>query len=185
MLQRGKTERTQERCAMFTAGELVVYGGEGVCCVEGVGPSCVPGTDKKRLYYTLRPLSRSGQVITPVDTRVLMRRVMSREEALALIAELNCVPAEEPAVSSPRGVKEHYQQIVTSYDCRRMVGLIRAVAAKRRRALEQGKKVSQMDERYLKRAEDQLYGELAAALDLERKQVADYIRCTFPQWPEI
>ena len=58
---------------MYAAGELVVYGGEGVCRVEGVGAPSLPGMDKTRLYYTLSPLYRSGQVMTPVDTQVLMR----------------------------------------------------------------------------------------------------------------
>lgn len=41
-----------------------------------------------------------------------------------------------------------------------------------------------MDERYLKRAEDQLYGELAAVLGTERGEVADIIRQSWPGWPE-
>ena len=41
-----------------------------------------------------------------------------------------------------------------------------------------------MDERYLKRAEDQLYGELAAVLGTERGEVADFIRQSWPGWPE-
>ena len=61
---------------MFAAGEMVVYGGEGVCRVEGVGTPSLPGMDKTRLYYTLAPLYRSGQVMTPVDTRVLMRPLL-------------------------------------------------------------------------------------------------------------
>ena len=170
---------------MFTAGELVVYGGEGVCRVEGVGPSRVPGAEKNRLYYTLSPFWRTGQVLTPVDTRVLMRPILTREEALELISQMGSIEPESPALSSPRAIKEHYQQIVSSYDCHRTVGLIRGITAKRRRALEQGKKASQMDERYLKRAEDQLYGELAAALELDFKAVADYIRRTHPMWPEM
>ena len=38
--------------------------------------------------------------------------------------------------------------------------MIHGICRKRAWALRHGKKVSQMDERYLKRAEDQLYGEL-------------------------
>ena len=170
---------------MFTAGQLVVYGGEGVCRVEGVGPSRIPGADKTRRYYTLSPFWRTGQVLTPVDTRVLMRPILTREEAQELIAQLDSIQPESPAVNSPRAIKEHYQQIVASYDWRRTVGLIRGITAKRRRALEHGKNASQLDERYLKRAEDQLYGELAAALELDCKAVADYIRRTHPMWPEI
>ena len=65
---------------MFAAGDLVVYGGEGVCRVEGVGAPSLPGMDKTRLYYTLSPLYRSGQVMTPVDTQVLMRPLLTAEE---------------------------------------------------------------------------------------------------------
>ena len=46
---------------MYAAGELVVYGGEGVCRVEGVGAPSLPGMDKTRLYYTLSPLYRSDR----------------------------------------------------------------------------------------------------------------------------
>ena len=41
-----------------------------------------------------------------------------------------------------------------------------------------------MDERYLKRAEEQLYGEMAAALDMAREEIVPFIRQTWPQWPE-
>ena len=72
---------------MFAAGEMVVYGGEGVCRVEGVGTPSLPGMDKTRLYYTLAPLYRSGQVMTPVDTRVLMRPLLTGQEVQELIAQ--------------------------------------------------------------------------------------------------
>ena len=63
---------------MFAQGDLVVYGGEGVCRVEGVGTPAATGIDKTKMYYTLAPLYRTGQVMTPVDTGVLMRPVMTK-----------------------------------------------------------------------------------------------------------
>ena len=80
---------------MFAAGEMVVYGGEGVCRVEGVGTPSLPGMDKTRLYYTLAPLYRSGQVMTPVDTRVLMRPLLTGQEVQELIAQLDHSPRAE------------------------------------------------------------------------------------------
>ena len=151
-----KMHMRKELNGMFTEGQLVIYGGEGVCRIAAVGPSSLSGTDKTKLYYTLTPLTRSGTVLTPVDTKVLMRPML----------------------------KEFYQQIVTSYDCRRMAGLIRSAVRRRKHALRTGRKVSQMDERYLRRAENALYGELAAALDLPEEEVLPYIRRTCPQWPE-
>ena len=52
----------KELNGMFTEGQLVIYGGEGVCRIAAVGPSSLSGTDKTKLYYTLTPLTRSGTV---------------------------------------------------------------------------------------------------------------------------
>ena len=148
---------------MFAAGEMVVYGGEGVCRVEGVGTPSLPGMDKTRLYYTLAPLYRSGQVMTPVDTRVLMRPLLTGQEVQELIAQLDQLPEEQAESHNTRAIKDLYHQVVASYDCKRLAGLIKGVCRRRSWAIHHGRKVSQMDERYLRRAEDALYGELGAA----------------------
>ena len=167
---------------MFSVGELVVYGGEGVCRVTAVGESSIPGTDKEKLYYTLTPVYHTGHVLTPVDTKVLIRPVMTRQEAELLVEEL---PALEPegSIGGPRATKEHYQEIVSSYDCREVARLILTTTVKRSRAIRRGKKPSQMDERYLKRAEEEFYGELAAALEVDRDDAEVYVHAHCPQWP--
>ena len=110
---------------MFAAGEMVVYGGEGVCRVEGVGTPSLPGMDKTRLYYTLAPLYRSGQVMTPVDTRVLMRPLLTGQEVQELIAQLDQLPEEQAESHNTRAIKDLYHQVVASYDCKRLAGLIK------------------------------------------------------------
>lgn len=170
---------------MFSEGELVVYGGEGVCRAEAVGPSDILGTDKKKEYYTLRPLSRTGQVLTPVDTKVLIRPVLSAQEAKELVEQLPDLTLEQPLPANPHAWKEYYQATVTSYDCRRTAALLQLLAKKRIEALRIGRKPSQMDERYEKRAENQLYSELAVSLDIPREEVEDYIRRYHPQWLKI
>lgn len=170
---------------MFAVGDLVVYGGEGVCRVEKIGPSELRGADKEKLYYTLLPLYRTGQVMTPVDTRVLMRPILTEQEALALVDRLPTLLPEETLPGNVRFLKEYYQKIVTGYDCAEMARLLHTLDDRRRKAAQQGKKPTQMDERYAKRAEDQLFGELAAALRLRREEMAGYIRSRYPRWPEI
>ena len=64
---------------------MIVYGNEGVCRVEEIGTPKISGVDKHREYYTLAPIYREGKVFTPVDSKVFMRPVITREEALALI----------------------------------------------------------------------------------------------------
>ena len=170
---------------MFAVGDLVVYGGEGVCRVEKIGPSELRGADKEKLYYTLLPLYRTGQVMTPVDTRVLMRPILTEQEALALVDRLPTLLPEETLPGNVRFLKEYYQSVVTGYDCAAMARLLHTLDARRRKAAQQGKKPSQMDERYVKRAEDQLFGELAAALGLQREDVVGYIRRYHARWPEV
>lgn len=169
---------------MFSIGDLVVYGGEGVCRVDSIGPAEIPGADKAKLYYRLSPMGRTGQVITPVDTRVLIRGVMNEADARTLVSHLADLEPEEPPMPGMRAAKEHYHAVVMSYNCERMARLIKAVCRKRHWAISHGKKVSQLDERYLKRAEDQFYGELSAALMMDRKELEAYIINIYPDWPE-
>ena len=169
---------------MFTAGDLVVYGGEGVCRVDGVGTIATPGGDKGRAYYTLSPLYRSGQVMTPVDTGVLMRPAMTAAEAAAFLEQLPQLPPEAPEGPGQRAAKDHYHDVVTSYDCGRMAAMIKYACRRRRWAQQHNRKISQLDERYLRRAEEQLYGELAVALGVDRQEVCAYIQRDYPAWPE-
>lgn len=41
---------------MYQIGDLIVYGGEGVCRVEEIGVPKISGINKQRQYYTLAPL---------------------------------------------------------------------------------------------------------------------------------
>ncbi len=167
---------------MYSVDDLVVYGGEGVCRVEKIAPLNMRGVEKSKLYYTLAPLYGSGHVMTPVDTAVLMRPVMDRQEAEELVRQLAELPEEKPEKPGMRALREYYQAIVTSYDCRRMASLIKTVKHKRRWALSHGRKLSQMDERYFHRAWEQLFGELAAALQLPREQAEQYAESISPGW---
>ena len=170
--------------SVFAIGDLVVYGGEGVCRVESIGRSAISCADPTREYYTLAPMYHTGHVMTPVDTRVLMRPIMTAQEAEAFVATLPALEAEKTGELSQRAAREYYQSLVTSYDCSRLATFIKTLYHKRAAAIKSGKKVSQLDERYVKRAEDALYGELGAALGIGRDDVCDYIRRTYPAWPE-
>lgn len=154
---------------MYEIGQLIVYGNEGVCRVEEIGTPKISGVDKHREYYTLAPIYREGKVFTPVDSKVFMRPVITREEALALIDRIPQMTAQVYENSNLRFLNEHYQQCIQDYTCADLLQLIKDVRAKRRRMTERGKKLGLVDERYMKRAEEMLHGELAIALDMPRE----------------
>lgn len=160
---------------MFNIGDLIIYSGEGVCKVEEIGNPVIGGKTADRLYYTLSPLYRSGRVLAPVEGKVFMRPVMSREDAMALI---EAIPATEEEACEERNLRmltEHYQTRLQQYDPMELVRVIKSVQKKRDLALSRGKKLGQIDERFMHRAEEMLYGELAVALEIEKNQVLNFI----------
>lgn len=161
---------------MFQAGDVIVCGTHGVCRVEKVGPLSSAVADRDRLYYTLKPLYERGSVVfTPVDNeKMVIRPVISREEALRLIDGIR--DAEALGIEDERKREEDYKTALKSCRAEELVKMIKTINARKRSRAARGKKATDADSRYVKLAEDYLYGELAISLDLERDQVKAFIR---------
>lgn len=161
---------------MFQAGDVIVCGTHGVCRVEKVGPLSSAVADRERLYYTLKPLYERGSVVfTPVDNeKMVIRPVISREEALRLIDGIR--DAEALGIEDERKREENYKTALKSCRAEELVKMIKTINARKRSRAARGKKATDADSRYVKLAEDYLYGELAISLDLERDQVKAFIR---------
>lgn len=172
---------TKGEVSMFEAGSYIIYGTKGVCRVEAVGSINVPGIDRQRLYYTLSPISDPGSTIyTPVEnSKVFIRGVISREEALALIMEIPSI--EALWISDEKEREQLFQKALLACDCREAVRLIKTLYQKNLKRRESGKTVTALDQKYLQYAQEQLYGEFAVALSLDVKQVEDYITRTIEQ----
>ena len=64
---------------MYNVGQYIIYGNDGVCKVEAIGPLDVHGVKKGVDYYTLIPLYQTGKIYAPVDTAKFNRPIMSRK----------------------------------------------------------------------------------------------------------
>lgn len=160
---------------MYRIGEQIVYGTTGVCRVEAIGPLDMQGVRKDVDYYTLSPVYQGGRIFAPVDTSVYTRPVMTREEALALIDQIPEIDGEVCENNNPRLLNEHYQGYLNSGNCVDLVRVVRAVYIKKKRAAARGRRLSQVDERCMKRAEEMLHNELASALGIAPGEVKNYI----------
>lgn len=160
---------------MFEIGEYIVYGMNGVCKVEAVGPMRMAGVDNEKEYYTLLPLyTRGSKVYTPVDNqKIVMRKVVDKTEACELIDEMAQIG--EIQEESDKNREMAYKEAIKSCDCRAWIRVINTVRKRKEERLAQGKKMSVCDERYLKSAQDNLYGELAVSLNLKKDEVENYI----------
>ena len=160
---------------MYQVGDLIVYGESGVCRVTEVAErKSADGT--KRLFYTLQPLYQTCTIFTPADRpRVFMRPVISREEAERLIALIPEIRAEADHSSIQRELVEHYRTAIASHDCGDLIRLTMSIYAKNQQAQARGRKAGAVDETFRRRAEELLFGELAAALDIPREEVPIYM----------
>lgn len=152
---------------MFKIGDKVIYGTSGVCEICDVAPLDRDGKD----YYKLQPYFGSEVIFTPIDTKVFMRAVMTKDEAEELIRQIPHITGDDGEDKNFLAMRERYQNSIMSHDSEDLIQLIKSIYEKGTK-----KKLGMVDERYMKRAEDLLYGELAVALDIARDDVIEYIK---------
>ncbi len=154
----------------------MLYGGIGVCRIGEIREQVFPSTGEKRLYYVLNSLYEDCVISAPVDSdKVFIRPIISREEAERIIQRIPEIHPEAYQSRATRELAEHYEAILKSHDCDSLVELTMSIYHKKQAMLSQKRKFGSVDERFLKRAEDLLFGELAAALDIPRDSVQEYI----------
>lgn len=161
---------------MYKVGELVLYNEMGVCKIADIAARDLSGVDGAQLYYVLKPLYQDCVISTPVNTdKVFMRPILTKAEANRLIDGIPSIHAEAYNNRALRQLAEHYEACLKSYDCAEWMELTMSLYAKRQIAKEQNRKFGSVDERFMRRAEDLLFGELAAALGIAKDAVPAYI----------
>lgn len=160
---------------MFAVNDYIVYGNHGVCKVENIGTVSLAMVDKNKVYYTLRPVYKNEAVVyAPVENpKSVIRPVLTREEANKLIEEIPSL--ESVWIGNEKEREMQYKAALRSCDCRELIRIIKTLYHRKMDRIKDGKKVTVVDERYFRQAEEQLYGELAFAMDMERDQVGEYL----------
>ncbi len=160
---------------MFKIGDYVVHYKEGVCEVIDIGTLDMSCSDKKKEYYTLKPVYDAGGILyTPVENaEKQVRSIISVEEAEELIKtmpQIGTIP-----VTDEKKRETSYKEALMTNECRAWVALIKTSYQRKKKRLDSGKKVINIDDRYLNMAEQFLYGELAVVLDISKNEVGQYI----------
>ena len=100
-----------------------------------------------------------------------MRAIITAEEANAL---LDTVPLVEPKPyynTALRQLQDYYEKKLAAHDCGILIETLLSIYRKREEVLAQKRKFGAIDERYMKRIEDLLFGELSVALGVEKIDV--------------
>jgi len=161
---------------MYIIGDLILHGNAGVCRITDITTRDFSGADKDQLYYTVKPLYQDGTIFTPVNnTKVFMRPIISKDEAERLIDMIPSIHAEAYHSHVMRQVAEHYEVSLKTHNCEDLLELTMSIYEKKQIVEQQKRKLGSMDERFMKRAEALLFGELAAAIGIPKDKVPEYI----------
>lgn len=160
---------------MFKKGDYVVCGNNGICKVTDVTTLNMASAPKDRVYYILKPVyAESSTVYIPVDNhKVVIRPALTENETHELIAKIPTL--ELVWVENEKQRELTYKECLKQNTCEAYVRIIKTLYLRKQDRLAKGQKIIGLDERYLKQAEDSLYGELAIALGIEKQGVQEYI----------
>lgn len=160
---------------MFSIGQYVSCGNKGVCTVEKITTLDISGVDKEKMYYILKPCYMAASTVyVPVDSSATsMRPILTKEEAEELIASIPKIPML--TIQNEKFLEQDYRASMKTNRCEEWVKIIKTIYSRKQKRLQAGRKETAVDGKYFKIAEDNLYGELAIALDMQRSEVCDYI----------
>jgi len=159
---------------VYKTGEYVVVGNKGVCVVDNITTLDISGVDKEREYYILKPVYVPGSTVyVPTDSADSMRRVLTKDEVTHLIQEIPQIPLIDTV--NDKLLEQEYKGCMKSNSCEEWVRIIKTIYLRKQKRQELGRRVTAVDAKYSRIAEDNLYGELAVVLNIPKEEVESYI----------
>lgn len=162
---------------MYQINDVVFYANYGVCLIFDISSISFPGHEPKK-YYHMRPLydSCTSTVIKiPVDTKNIIRPVMSESEAKSFI--LNLPKVETVWSDNFKEREELFKKMIGSWKMEEWASVIKSIYVNKI-ALKQKnftKPFPLTDQKYLEKAEQFFNQEISFALKLEENEVPKYI----------
>ncbi len=156
---------------MFNIGDLLFYSTNGVCRVSEICSSPFDCNDT-RSFYKLTPIADNSSLViyTPVDNEhVVMRSLISKDEAEALLSRLQAIEKVSVAIEKHR--KDAYREAIREGDPEGFVKILKTVRARREVFRKTRRRVPDLDNDFEYTAKNCLYGELSTVLGVAREDI--------------
>lgn len=156
---------------MFCVNDVVLYGNEGVCRIDGITRRSFG--DASDDYYVLHPVNNRQLTlyvsVSNGNLETKTRKMVTPDEISEII---DSTAKTDPFwISDENERKVKFKEIISSGDRRKILDIIRSICLYRDSQLQKRKKLHTADEYLLKDAEKIIYDEFAYVLNIEPKQV--------------
>ena len=159
---------------MFSVGQNVLYGTNGVCVVEDITEKKVGKVSME--YYVLKPLaSDSSTLFVPTHNEELVKRireVLNKDSINSILANL---PDIGEWNENKQERSDDFKSIIVDGDCVELIRMIRLIHAHSNDLAENGRHLHMSDERFLKEAEKMVSEEISLVLDVDRDAALELI----------
>ena len=160
---------------MYKIGEYVVKANTGICKIDKIVMRSLAEGKEEKEYYVLIPVDDPrAKVFVPVASdKSNMRKAMDEQEAWDFIDSIPVIDVKW--IESDKTREQEYKNAMRSNDPRHLVGIIKNLYLRSVERENQGKKVTAIDDRYFKMAENALHSELAHALGKNKSDIKGLI----------
>lgn len=159
---------------MFSVGQNVLYGINGVCVVQDITEKKVGKLSME--YYVLKPLdTKTSTLFVPTNNEELcnrIRNVLSKESIDNILSNL---PEVGDWNDNKQERSEEFKNTVHSGDCLELIKMIRLINTHGNELAESGRHLHMSDERFLKDAEKMVSEEVALALNVDRQTAIELV----------
>lgn len=161
---------------MYTKGEYVFCGNTGICQIDGITTLELDGIDSGRQYYLMHPVySDKSTIYKPIDSAATaIRPALTKKEAENLISQIDNI--DPLIIESEKEIEKTYKESIRSNDPKALISLIKTINNRKEIRMQKGFKMTAMDTRFIKIAEDFLYGELSISLDMNKVDIKEHLK---------
>ena len=162
---------------MYKINEVVCYQNYGICQIIDIKELTVMNNKPRKYYFMRQMFDKCDSTIIkiPVDTQNIMRRVISKENALLLIESL---PTLDPVrVKDVREREALFKSMISSWKMEEWVKVIKSIYMMRNenRKSDKPKIMPIIDMKYFEKAESLFNQEMAYALEMSENEIPTYI----------
>ena len=155
---------------MFSVGQNVLYGTNGVCVVEDITEKQVGKVSME--YYVLKPLaSDSSTLFVPTHNEELVKRIrdiLNKDSIDSILANL---PDIGEWNENKQERSDDFKSIIAGGDCVELIRLIRLIHAHELSQTANHKRLHVSDERFMKEATKMVCEEFSIVLHTDRDSI--------------